>query len=102
MECAYTFFVAKLKDNLTVLRDGIDKIDSEIVNLISQRFDLVKKVSLEKSKRKLSIIDRTRESQILADVARMANKRGHDEVLFKKIFRTIIDCTIAFEKKTCQ
>ena len=48
MKYAYTFFVDKLKDNLTALRDGIDKIDSEIVNLIIQRFDLVKKVSLKK------------------------------------------------------
>ena len=91
--------MADLEDKLAMLRSQIDKIDREILNLIIQRFELVKKISLEKKKRNISVVDRARESQILNNIARMAKEKGHEGDLLKKIFQAIIKSTREFELK---
>lgn len=91
--------MAKLEDKLTTLRGRIDKVDRKIVNLILQRFQLVEKVSLEKRKKKISIVNHKREAQILTNVSRIAKDKGYDEDLFREIFQAIIHCTTKFERK---
>ena len=51
-------------DELQLLRENIDEIDSKIVLLLNERFDLSKKVGLLKNKRKIKILDSNREDVV--------------------------------------
>ncbi len=86
-------------DKLLTLRRKIDKIDNEILNLILQRLELVKKVSNEKQKRNIPVVDPERESQILTNITKMAKMKGYDEGSIEKIFKIIINSAKEFEQK---
>jgi len=61
--------------NLTCVRDCIDSIDAEIVNLIGQRLSYVKRAGEIKGKN-ISIHDQKREDQILEKVGLLAEEQG--------------------------
>ena len=65
------------------IRNEIDKLDIRIIDLISQRKDLVFEVV--KLKEKDQIVDQERINQILKKLNLEANKRGIPEVLIEKI-----------------
>lgn len=90
--------MANSEDKLAVLRGRIDQIDKTIVDLILERFELVKQITVEKQKRHMAVVDLKRETQILNNVAMMTKERGYSEEL-KKIFRSIIQTATEFEKK---
>ena len=77
------------------IRNEIDKLDLKIVELISQRKDLVSEVV--KLKRKDQIIDQERIDQILKKLNLEAKKRGIPEVMIKKLWEIMIKSFI--EKK---
>ena len=65
------------------IRNEIDKLDLKIVELISQRKDLVSEVV--KLKRKDQIIDQERIDQILKKLNLEAKKRGIPEVMIERL-----------------
>ena len=79
------------------IRNEIDKLDLKIVELISQRKDLVSEVV--KLKRKDQIIDQERIDQILKKLNLEAKKRGIPEVMIKKLWEIMIKSFIEYEKE---
>ena len=79
------------------IRNEIDKLDLKIVELISQRKDLVSEVV--KLKRKDQIIDQERIDQILKKLNLEAKKRGIPEVMIKKLWEIMIKSFIEYEEK---
>ena len=79
------------------IRNEIDKLDLKIVELISQRKDLVSEVV--KLKRKDQIIDQERIDQILKKLNLEAKKRGIPEVMIEKLWDIMIRSFIEYEKE---
>jgi chorismate mutase len=72
------------------LRKKIDKIDSEILQKLAERFSLVSKIVKSKTKNNLPIIDRKREKKILKTKRKLAKEMKLDELMIEKIFKAII------------
>ncbi len=79
------------------IRNEIDKLDLEIIELISQRKDLVSEVV--KLKRKDQIIDQERIDHILKKLNLEAKKRGIPEVMIEKLWDIMIRSFIEYEKE---
>jgi len=58
--------------DLKTQRNALDAIDSEIVNLMAKRMDIVKEIGHYKAENNLPVLDSERERQKLADLAKQA------------------------------
>ena len=87
----------KKYNSIQDIRDAIDKIDLEIIDLISDRKDLVDEVI--KLKKKDQIIDQERIDFILNKLNHEAKKRGIPEQLVEKIWSIMIKTFIEYETK---
>ena len=98
-ETNYFKVLKKMKKFNTIeeIRNEIDKLDLKIVELISQRKDLVSEVV--KLKRKDQIIDQERIDQILKKLNLEAKKRGIPEVMIEKLWDIMIKSFIEYEEE---
>ena len=87
----------KKYNSIQDIRDAIDKIDLEIIDLISDRKDLVDEVV--KLKKKDQIVDQERIDFILNKLNHEAKKRGIPEQLVEKIWNIMIKTFIEYETK---
>ncbi len=87
----------KKYNSIQDIRDEIDKIDLEIIDLISDRKDLVDEVV--KLKKKDQIVDQERIDFILNKLNHEAKKRGIPEHLVEKIWSIMIKTFIEYETK---
>ena len=73
---------------LTELRLEIDRIDSELVSLFSERMDISAKVAEYKKEHNLPVFDPVRESEKLDDIASRLpeEKREYARRLYSLIF----------------
>lgn len=60
-------------DNITKLRNKIDQIDNQIMDLLDQRFSITKEVGIEKAKTNNQILDKNREFLILEKTAKFSH-----------------------------
>ena len=84
----------KMKD----VRKRIDLIDSKLLPLMVKRSFLVNR-ALELKTKKSQIIDRKRINQIKKRVSRESKKLGANPVLMSKIWMSIIENFIDYEKR---
>ncbi|MFK5290660.1 chorismate mutase, partial [Lactococcus lactis] len=56
-------------NKLEELRNNIDQVDQEIVQLLEKRMTIVQEISQEKQAQKITILDNSREQAVL-DLAR--------------------------------
>ena len=87
----------KKYNSIQDIRDAIDKIDLEIIDLISDRKDLVDEVV--KLKKKDQIVDQERIDFILNKLNHEAKKRGIPDQLVEKIWSIMIKTFIEYETK---
>jgi isochorismate pyruvate lyase len=87
----------KKYNSIQDIRDEIDKIDLKIIDLISERKDLVDEVV--KLKKKDQIVDQERIDFILNKLNNEAKKRGIPEHLIEKIWSIMIKTFIEYETK---
>ena len=87
----------KKYNSIQDIRDEIDKIDLKIIDLISDRKDLVYEVV--KLKNKDQIVDQERINFILNKLNNEAKKRGIPEHLIEKIWSIMIKTFIEYETK---
>ena len=79
------------------IRTEIDKIDMKILDLLSDRKDLVTQVV--KFKNRDQIIDKKRISEILLRLDNEAKKKGLPQELVKDIWNKMIKFFISYEEK---
>ncbi len=84
-------------NNLEEIRILIDKIDFKILDLISQRKDLVTEVI--KFKNRNQIVDQKRINQILKKLDVEAKKRGVSEKLVRELWQIMIKSFISYEEE---
>ena len=83
--------------NISEVRDLIDKIDEEILDLISKRKELV--VEAVKQKNRDQIVDQVRINKIIEKLKKEGDKRGLPGNLVEKLWLTMIQEFILYEEK---
>jgi len=82
---------------LKPLRNIIDRIDSDIVELINQRLSIGKHIGLIKKENGIKIHNRKREDEVI-DNLRKSNNGLADFNTLQYIFKTIIEATREIQK----
>lgn len=75
--------------NLDDIRNDIDLVDSQLINLLEQRMDLVSQVATYKKLTGVRVLDNTREIAILEKVASQINQPIFKETIVNT-FRDIL------------
>lgn len=83
--------------NLGEIREAIDVIDQEIVQLFAQRLEYVKEIVKFKSKDEEAIIARERREQVLKQRKAWAEEKGLDAEMMEGVFRLLIDKNIQIQ-----
>jgi isochorismate pyruvate lyase len=84
-------------NNINDIRIEIDKIDLKILNLLSERKDLVTQVI--KFKNRNQIVDQKRIDEIFVRLDKEAKKRGISQILVRSLWKTMIDSFISYEEE---
>lgn len=77
-------------DDLSKLRQEIDKIDSELIVLFEKRMEISKKVAEYKRKNNMTIYDESRENEVIKkNIEKLNNKSLAEELetFYNMIFR---------------
>jgi len=73
------------------LRKEIDSIDNSIIQLLSKRKGIVKKISEIKKQKNKPIIDEGREQEIIDRIKKIAKEKGLDENFIGSVYNIIIN-----------
>jgi len=84
---------------LDSLRSKIDKIDREIIVLVSERIKLGRKIGAYKKENNLPLHNPSREKQVLHNVKSLAKRKKLDMAFVEKIYRMMIAQTRKQESK---
>ena len=82
-------------EKLLQLRENIDNIDNQILNLLKKRFEVVTKVKNVKKDNNLSILDSKREEKIFKDIY---DNFTEYYVYFKPIYQIIMKESKIYQK----
>ncbi len=78
-----------MTDPMQFMREEFDEIDKKLVDLLERRFELSEKIGVYKKGRNIKVEDRTREGQVLQNIARLSTNGCGENIL--QIYRTILD-----------
>ena len=84
-------------ENIQQVRDAIDVIDREIIQLFAQRHEYVKEIIKFKSGDEEGIIARERKELVLKERKEWAEEMGLDAELMENVFRLLIDKNIQIQ-----
>jgi|TARA_Y100000310_G_scaffold345431_1_gene464891 chorismate mutase len=79
-----------MMQSLEELRKEIDKIDNEIISLLSKRKDLIKGVAEIKKELSKPILDEKREKEIIGRLKTKAKEKGLDENFIISLYDIIL------------
>jgi len=83
--------------NIQEIRDAIDVIDKEIIQLLALRHEYIKEIVKFKSGDEEGIIARERKEQVLKQRKTWAENSGLDADTMEEIFRLLIDKNIQIQ-----
>jgi monofunctional chorismate mutase len=79
------------------LRNKIDAIDAEMVQLFESRMNIVKDIGMLKKKSQANVLDQNREAQVIAKVvSRLQNKTLEPYVI--ELFETLMRVSKDYQK----
>ena len=78
------------------VRRKLDKLDNKLLYLIKKRSNLVD-IVLENKKYKKDIVDNKRIKKILKDISLKSKQRKIDQIVTKKIWKSMIRAVIDYE-----
>ena len=87
------------KDSVSKLRKSINKIDEEMLNLLSKRQHLAKEVGTLKKSLNIPIFDKGREEEILNKISKRAKKLELKEEFVEEIFSAIFKNSRASQQR---
>lgn len=76
-------------ETISELRDEIDDINKQLVDLISKRMDVSKKIGIIKSGKGLPVFDAEREKQVLENIVKLSPEEYAGEM--ENIFKTVME-----------
>ena len=83
--------------NIQEIRDAIDVIDREIIQLFALRHEYIKEIVKYKSSDEEGIIARERKEQVLKQRKAWAEKRGLDADMMEEVFRLLLNKNIQIQ-----
>ncbi len=86
-------------DELEKLRMEIDKIDDEIMEIISKRMNIVREIAKLKKNRTDSVQDKKREEEIYRRIIQKATMLRIDAEDAKRIFHDILESSRKLQKE---
>ena len=81
------------------IREEIDRIDSEVIKLLGERFGFVKEVVKYKSKDRDSVVAKKRYDAVLETRKKWAQQNGLDPGLIYSVYKQLLDHFISEELK---
>lgn len=78
-------------ENIVEIREAIDHIDKEIIELIGRRFNYVKEIVKFKDKDKDSIIAKDRYNEVIENRRSLAVENGLNPDLIENIYKSLIN-----------
>lgn len=85
-------------ENMTQLRAEIDRIDTALVRLLSERQRYIERAAEIKSDRNV-VRDQARIEDVIGKVLAEARKAGLSAEIAEPVWRTLVECSIALEIK---
>ncbi len=76
---------------LLEVREKIDTIDKELIQLLGRRFALTHQVGLLKANKALDAVDTTRESEKLAEISALCEQHQLNPALVTELFSRIME-----------
>ena len=96
-----TVWAIQVPTTITSTRQQINKIDGRIIKLLNQRFSTVTTINNLKEEQQLPILDESRETQILQEIAQKSKIADHTPYL-QKIYQAIMVNSRAYQTKLHQ
>ena len=87
-------------NELDLLRQKINQLDAELINLLSLRSNISQEVAEYKAKNGLPIYQPQREEELFSRIRTMAAEKGLDPDYIESIFRLIIENSKKLQLKT--
>ncbi|MFZ8929480.1 MAG: chorismate mutase [Pseudohongiellaceae bacterium] len=81
----------QVPDELLILREQIDRIDDELVELLATRFAVTAKVGELKARDGLDSVDQVREQEKLQRLKKLAAQKGLNAEFTLDLFQTVFD-----------
>jgi chorismate mutase len=81
----------QVPDELLILREQIDRIDDELVELLATRFAVTAKVGELKARDGLDSVDPVREQEKLERLKKLAAQKGLNAEFTLDLFQTVFD-----------
>ena len=94
--------MAKKKQDITLLRDKINQLDSGLIKLLAQRRKLSKEVIVVKENSNKPIRDKQREAELLNRLIKAGKKEGLDSHFLSKVFYEIIEDSVRLQQNFVQ
>ncbi len=94
--------MAKKKQDITLLRDKINQLDSGLIKLLAQRRKLSKEVIVVKENSNKPIRDQQREAELLNRLIKAGKKEGLDSHFLSKVFYEIIEDSVRLQQNFVQ
>lgn len=88
-----------MEHSLETLREEINRIDEDIIGLLSKRMEVVKKVAVLKKSKGISIEDRDREKNIFLRIEREAKSGNISENFVLEVFGLILSHSKSIQSK---
>jgi chorismate mutase len=88
-----------MKTDLNSLRKEIDKIDREIINQLSKRIKIIKKIGDYKKRNKLRVYSPEREKEIITKIKKFAASKNINKALIEKIYKNILNQAREIQRK---
>ncbi len=83
---------------LTLLREQIDTIDAQVVELLANRFNIVKQIALVKAAHQMPVLASARIKKVKERVGILATSKGLGAEIVKRIYETIHNEACLIEK----
>ena len=85
--------------NIEEIREAIDELDSQIIELLGNRFQYVKEIVKFKEKNEKSIVANNRREAVIDSRRKLAAEKGLNPDIIEEIYRKLISYFIEEELK---
>lgn len=88
-----------MESSLDTLREEINRIDEDIIGLLSRRMEVVKKIAALKKVKGIPVEDRDREKTLFLKLEREARRNNINEEFVSEVFGIIVSHSKLIQSK---
>ena len=88
-----------MESSLEALREEINRIDEDIIGLLSRRMEVVKKIAALKKGKGISVEDKDRERSLFLKLEREARRNNINEKFVSEVFGIIVSHSKSLQSK---